>query len=842
MAEPKVYIYDCPNQYVEDCDFQGETIEYADFSGSVFKEFANFSNCTFLCFADFTGAVFKEGAAFSNAKFGKQVQTEFDDKTIRFLKRGGPGAEKYYIQINKNEDGTLVAPVEMPGIDINASTDDLNKFGLKKYPQGIKSKIIENFNRIKLNPGYVSFAKCRFGSLDLNKAKVPPDKMALAINNARDSNRSALNKLVNSGKEPSSPEEELLFTELYIALSKSMESDEYNKLISSKTGYVYFTSTEFHNAGSVDFTSAIFLNTNDVTFNSAQFHNSSIVDFNSTRFHNEGDVKYNSVDFRNTGSVNFQRTIFHNADSVIFSSTIFQNSDDVYFGVVNFYNSGDAKFENARFKNHGNVTFRQTRFQNIGSVKFTRARFNNNGAVDFSSAIFLNLDMVMFNSIHFKNDGLVQFVSNQFYNAGPVSFSFDFLQKGSILFNSVVFANLSSDNIIAEEGSPSYPTSLVFYLNDIRPDLDIKFRECLFLNDETVSFKNCKFADKGKVRFSNCHFGPGLDDDVKVDFSGAEWNNAVFEGGEISWIKEIDDAKEHSTEYVTIDEILQKQDLEPPAKTKEWIDRLNESSDGGIYKIPVKTKVFDEKCVVSWERLLFDTAKNTLFSLVCLARSKFDGVTLKYVEIIAPTWLKKDGRNLLYAEELINKKLGKNKKEVSNTEIRGAIEQSEQLRSKLEAYGNFQSAGDFHYGAQELKRKLEDEYRWSEIVLRVFHSFGSGHSERPGWAFGALITLVMICTLLSFGWQNWHNVNMTVTAIERIHCPEQEDNSEACRSSDLGFIKTMFHVISPFWQKARLDKINSENDWYYLLLFFANLIIYIQVVMLILAVRRRFKR
>lgn len=556
---------------------------------------------------------------------------------------------------------------------------------------------------------------------------------------------------------------------------------------------------------------------NNVTFENAQFNNfPGNVSFNCCRFENGGSVNFFNVKFGNGGDVNFSSASFCKGWDVNFGSTSFKNEGDVYFDGVVFSNGGVVDFGHADFRNRGVVRFGSTSFINGGIVWFNSVKFDNTEFIDFRSAIFGNGDDVCFVFARFKNEGATFFQKMIWANSGGLD------------WKQVEFKETAA----------------------------VKFDECLFLPGGRISFEEVRFPKDGSLMFQRCYFARTR----KIDFTGTFFRHTTFEGGIISWLK---DQKDRALNAI-LEERLGGKFEDLPWEAKDRIGKLNK-------EIPESSNVFKEDVEVLWKDLTTESAKNLTFRLTNLSGSIFDGMTPSHIQLNAPEWAKKDERNVLY-EDLQSKG-----EERSPEQLRNIEDQYTQLKNNLERQGNYLHAGDFHYGEQEIRRERvkmerlglrvsflkfyeyflpffinsymkkknglqfinglkdvflilfinfpefyrtgEEEWRklWNQfkdefkkfsiLLLAFFYRLLSGYGERPERAIIMFFLLLFGFSVMVFPFNDWQ------------------------------FFQTLADLITPFsWRKGNLE------SHHFLLIPFQLFLLGIQLPIMILAIRRRFKR
>ncbi len=519
------------------------------------------------------------------------------------------------------------------------------------------------------------------------------------------------------------------------------------------------------------------------------------VSFRGCRFENSGIVSFTFVGFNNSGSVDFSSVRFANSDGVFFGSAHFANSGSVYFNSAYFANDGEVSFKSSKFTYNDSVIFDQVRFANRGNVSFNTVEFENRGYVSFQSSRFFNRTDVDFSFARFANGGQVWLLSAGFFNGKHVYFdSAKFINGGTLNFRQIIWANSGS---------------LLWWRQvEFKETAMVKFDECLFLSEGAISFGDIRFPNDGSVMFQRCYFTSTQ----VIDFSEAVFRHTTFEGGRISWLK---DQKERSLIAILKGTLKEKFD-DLPQEAKDRIDKLN-------MKIPIISRVFKQDLEVRWKDLTAESAKNLTFRLTNLSGSIFDGMTPTHIQLNAPKWAVVQGRKGLYEEKQWREK----GEVISLDQLINIGDQYTQLKNNLERQGNYLHAGEFHFAEQEirkeiLKRELKSEKDLLKkatisysIYLSWCYKWFSGFGERPARAVGVFLGLFALL---------WVGVSLF-------------DGIE-------GGFRPFVDVSTPFsWAKPLVKGDPLVWKWYFLGLIPGQLLLFgIQLPLMILAVRRRFKR
>lgn len=558
-------------------------------------------------------------------------------------------------------------------------------------------------------------------------------------------------------------------------------TDFYNK------SDISFSSTKFYNEGKISFDSTSFKNQKNVFFDSAEFYSKEKISFDSANFYNQGEVSFDSSKFNNQDQVTFFSTSFHNSDNINFYLVSFQNKGDVFFDEVKFKNHGYIFFDLAEFLNNGNIYFTNTQFNNLRGISFSSIKFHNVGSLNFFSASFTNKDHVNFSQTEFHNIGHISFELSRFFNDGDVFFdSITFKNKGSVQFKKVIWLN--SRNLIFDN------TLFEGFIN-------VQFIDNFFLSKNSISFQEIRFSEEGSCQFQRCLFsGTKL-----VIFNACYFQHTTFEGGHTKWLfekfKNFDD---EIMEYFRHLKIVDKHDK------------------------PLFKNVFEDEIEVLWKDLTTESAKNLRFRLTNFSGSIFDGTTLSHIELNAPKWDESLGRKAL-AKEVALREKGKIKPDTNIDELRDLKNQYTQLKNNLEQKGDYQHASDFHYGEQEIRlerfkliRKLERKNfkHLDGYILTTLYKLLSGYGERPLRAFLVFIGGLLFSALLLFNIENFAE-------------PTQGKAS---------YFKALVQLITPFsWKNGLQDNFSFTWDKF-ILIGSQFLLLGVQLPLMVLAIRRKFKR
>jgi len=149
-------------------------------------------------------------------------------------------------------------------------------------------------------------------------------------------------------------------------------------------------------------------------------------------------------------------------------------------------------------------------------------------------------------------------------------------------------------------------------------------------------------------------------------------------------------------------------------------------------------RLFSDKFPSYFSSVRFVQHELVRFERVNLSRVSFIQTDLRKVQFVNVQWHRTAGRDSLFAERKVVEKWKKEKKRKEETkeEMQLVEDLYRQLKQNFEENRNWETAGDFHYGEMEMKRKrrsfLRDPFLW-------LYWFLSGYSERVWRALGCLV-------------------------------------------------------------------------------------------------------
>lgn len=760
-------------------NFGNRTFEgKADCKGWVFHCFANFLKWTFKGEVDFSGAVFKDGASFEKAKFITNGQDVSFEGAV----------------FESSENNVTFEEAQF-GLSYERFFGDWEicfSKGIKNY-EIARRKIEESPDKKAPDFG----VKEKFGNLTYILRKWGISEFSEDICNSFKKFHSSPNNIFFEGSCFGSESNENLLDEKHVETSVQLVEMD-----------VVFDEVEFNHQGNLIFEQVNYQNKGKVSFERSSFSNSGMVSFVSSEFSNKGSVVFNFGTFNNLGKVTFESSTYRNEGNVEFTSSEYNNRGIVSFAGSKYFTEGNVSFSNSIFNNKNHVSFISSSYFNEGKVVLGHSKFNNNGDVLFSSCNYQNRNQVFFENNNFKNDGRVSYSYSVYGNSGKTSFaSSHYLNGDNILFVNVVWVN----------------DGLSFYNIKFKETGILKFRESLFLSDGGVSFRETILPKEGSTMVQRCYFA----ETSKVDFRSTNFRHTTFEGGEILWLK----GKEKNLEAILKDRLGDGYD-DLPAIVKERIEELNKNL------IPEFSKVFSDDVKVLWKDLTTESARNLTFRLTNLYGSVFDGVTPSQILLNAPTWAQIDGRNVLFEEKTLREDVCGYPQSTYINQLKNLKNQYTQLKNNLERQGNYHDAGDFHYGEQEIGleilqkegKGLKEPGNKFKFWLAIWYRYMSGFGEKPGQAIKVFCQVLLGFTfILAMIGSDYSGI----TSMKFV---------DILSTGFLKLFNTAIELITPLSWRYTLGKIGSDWFYYFLLICGQVFLLGMQLPLLILAVRRRFKR
>ncbi len=513
----------------------------------------------------------------------------------------------------------------------------------------------------------------------------------------------------------------------------------------------------------------------------------------------EGDVDFSGLKFK--GFANFRESRFLGKADFFHCRFL----EDVDFSNTRFEKTNVSEkkqhvnFSGCQFGRKEDTSDSKTDQQET-TVNFLCAEFYNQGYVGFKGTQFFNNGKVVFNQISFQNEGEISFDHTNFENKGRLCFSITkFRNSGNVNFTFVKFFNsewleLQSIYVLNEQ-------HFNFINCSFRDGHIINFRQCVFGSKDGCNFSNRITSFKTQFRFSTCLFVRSK----KVDFSHAQFHETVFEGGNFENVANWGNYNARSKEFKIFNKYIKKQ-----------LDK-----DGKYF-----CEVFDDSVKVDFLGIPSEAARNLTFRFTNLGGAKFDGLTLSHVQLNSPRWGEYNDRFALRQEVEIR---NKNRKPTSQ-ENRDISDQYTQLKVNLEKQGHYRQSGKFHYSEQELAR----EYAWEnkKLIKWFAHSlykWFSGYGEKPlraiGWFFGLIILFSIWVAYLdtnfaTLPYQGWDWFNRGFTKV----------------------LRTMFFLATPF-KGNWYDDLGTDNIGQYIVRAFGQIMILaVQLPLMVIAIRRWFKR
>lgn len=459
----------------------------------------------------------------------------------------------------------------------------------------------------------------------------------------------------------------------------------------------------------------------------------------------------------------------------------------------------------------------------IGLVDFTgqsfRKHVNFSDAIFTSSANFENVKFekgVSFCNVVFKHG--VGFVNAKF--RGETDFDYTEYENNATFKNAEFLKKVS----FVES---KFNNQVTFWKAEFKGKVDFEkaefkygfsFLQAKSIND--VSFKNAKF--KGWTYFNFAEFqkeadfgNVEFDSEVKffaskflgdVDFTDTKFNknvyfiltsfnkNVIFYGSVFNVLADFDRTKFNEVDFRNtyfggLTRFTGKRIKREHNEIKEkWIIKQDQLIFPRDQKVDLRDVTFGEP-----ERVVFRT--------VDMSRCLLLNTDLTKVEFADVQWGKYKNRSIIYDEMYQDEHEEKNYALIEKV--------YSQLKKNLEDSRNYAEVGDFHYGEMEMRRKRH----WGifkHISFTSFYKYFSGYGEKYWWAIGVLAFFILLFTFIYW-----------------------------CMGLDI--INAFIHTLQvAFLQSNLKDKLVS--NWGILVEFLERLIIIIQVTLVVLTFRRKFRR
>jgi len=273
--------------------------------------------------------------------------------------------------------------------------------------------------------------------------------------------------------------------------------------------------------------------------------------------------------------------------------------------------------------------------------------------------------------------------------------------------------------------------------------------------------------------------------------------------------------------------------------------------DGGVFKHSnfydftsfrhIKTPKSSK--IISFYFIHFISAERTWFEDVDLSKISFSECDLRYVKFINVEWVKPKWpatkRKCLRDEFVKN-----DGRKLALKDFERVRNEYQQLKLNYEEARSFADAGDFYYGEMECLRKSLGLKRFLPTLKTVYWA-SSGYGERPlraGLNLFLLIALWIYC-LMFWGLKPTF-ANSGYNSIDY----EFSWNSNNFPVYVKDALNTLTYVIEILLREEKVDRIYSPiprpNRWFSGdgINVIGFILVYLQVILFALAVRRRFRR
>ena len=368
------------------------------------------------------------------------------------------------------------------------------------------------------------------------------------------------------------------------------------------------------------------------------------------------------------------------------------------------------------------------------------------------------------------------------------------------------------------------------YLEGIHFPTEIKFQNQIF--EKKVSFSKSEFYDKVSMigvifekgaNFKHCKFGKGFNLTIIKFLGFAEFGNCTFRSLATFQNVDFNGATFHKA-------IFYEKGKFSRCLFKDYVSFRN-----------IKTP--EESSLISFYYNDFPIDRKTEFEYNDMSKISFLRSDLRFVKFDNVKWhfpkFPATTRNCLI-NEFVNYTNGKSWEE--NWEI--VKEQYQTLKMNFEDNRNCAAAGDFHYGEMECQRKSLGWFRFLPTLTTIYWAC-SGYGERIKRAVFVLGILLIF----------WILVHMTLglypNKASTIYKPIEyklEFNLQKTAEFSKDFLNTFNYILEVLFREAKSNRsykpMERHNTW--INGEFVNnigfLLVYLQILLLVLAVRRKFRR
>lgn len=254
--------------------------------------------------------------------------------------------------------------------------------------------------------------------------------------------------------------------------------------------------------------------------------------------------------------------------------------------------------------------------------------------------------------------------------------------------------------------------------------------------------------------------------------------------------------------------------------------KAKEVSEGEGKMIVEKNLLFSKDFIIDFRDVTFGQPEKVTFSTVNLSKCLFLNTNVSKIELPDIEWAKVKKRNIIY-DEIYEEESEKNYALIEKTYA--------QLKKNFEENRSYAEAGDFHYGEMEMRRKRQKGI-FKYVSIASFYKYLSGYGESYSRA------LIWLCLSILF----FTSVYLFTGLKEQQVAGESVEYKISLSNTDLNtivqsFPKSFVHTLQVAMLRTNL-KYSSLDDWGVFVEILERIFIIIQVTLLILAVRRRFRR
>ncbi|MEO0297478.1 MAG: pentapeptide repeat-containing protein [candidate division WOR-3 bacterium] len=542
---------------------------------------------------------------------------------------------------------------------------------------------------------------------------------------------------------------------------------------------------------------------NKVDFSDAYFSDKAI--FESAQF--KGPAIFRTADFEK--NVNFRNAIFD--EGANFHEVNF--SGEAYFYGAAF--KKNVNFENAKF--NGKAVFRDTKFNRKENeeykISFSDATFKDK--VDFENAVFDN--EINFGNVIFE--GKTDFHQAKFNRKSSFS-STEF--KDKVIFYDTHFENFSNFEWV-KWNKEVFFINAIFYkkTNFENANFESRVYFSKISGGESMNFENVKFREElifanssilGKVSFNHAKFYKFTKfENLRVkflDFTECE----IFSFLRLRKIQKLSDEISIENEKVSLERLLLKNSLELVDKKTPPIILLRDLEFIGDGHLVLED---------------FDVSRTSFLKTnFYIVQQRVDFIRLNWdKKILIDDIFKRDEYKKWKNQELKGEEwedIYKVIEEFEKENKEGLAEEIErcyrQIRLTYEAMGEYPDAGDFYLLEMNArKRRLKGFLKGLHLLYGWISNFGESIERATLWLLGVLGVSTILITLFGtepkFNLSNWRQVFSLLG------------------SSFLAVLNAI-----------TLGKTESLNKFGAFILTFTRIFGLIILTLLLLAIRRRFRR